>query len=237
MDSRMAQESLRRYVLRVLRVWRSWFIFSDDFLNGLQVGGNSRPVTASAFSAGCANAHHLWSLVTGARCGHAPALMVYVAQVCPEQLNVFTTSEHCEHRRQFRFPSRSLHACHVSSDWTAVVCNLDVAEVVSTALSLQAAFLRGPAAALGEEDAGVAAELEALPDEALEMRCWRTGLSKRGGRAAQISRSGGLAESRLMGHAYSDPELLLDTMRAQPTLLAAEMTGATAFMLPQCCCC
>ena len=35
-DSRMAQESLRRYVLRVLRVWRSWFIFSDDFLNGLQ---------------------------------------------------------------------------------------------------------------------------------------------------------------------------------------------------------
>lgn len=36
-DSRMAQESLRRHVLRVLRVWRSWFIFSDDFLNGLQV--------------------------------------------------------------------------------------------------------------------------------------------------------------------------------------------------------
>ncbi len=36
-DSRMAQESLRRYVLRVLRVWRSWFIFSDDYLNGLQV--------------------------------------------------------------------------------------------------------------------------------------------------------------------------------------------------------
>ena len=36
MDSRMAQESLRRHVLRVLRVWRSWFIFSDDFLNGLQ---------------------------------------------------------------------------------------------------------------------------------------------------------------------------------------------------------
>ena len=35
-DSRMAQESLRRHVLRLLRVWRSWFIFSDDFLNGLQ---------------------------------------------------------------------------------------------------------------------------------------------------------------------------------------------------------
>lgn len=37
MDGRMAQEALRRHVLRLLRVWRSWFIFSDDFLNGLQV--------------------------------------------------------------------------------------------------------------------------------------------------------------------------------------------------------
>ena len=33
----MHQEVLRRNVLRVLRIWRSWFIFSDDFLNGLQV--------------------------------------------------------------------------------------------------------------------------------------------------------------------------------------------------------
>ena len=45
-DSRMAQESLRRYVLRVLRVWRSWFIFSDDFLNGLQVRDRIRSVTS-----------------------------------------------------------------------------------------------------------------------------------------------------------------------------------------------
>ena len=36
-DSRMTQEGLRRHVLRVLRMWRSWSIFSDDFLNGLQV--------------------------------------------------------------------------------------------------------------------------------------------------------------------------------------------------------
>ncbi|KAL3151330.1 hypothetical protein ABBQ38_013163 [Trebouxia sp. C0009 RCD-2024] len=35
-DSRMTQEGLRRHVLRVLRMWRSWSIFSDDFLNGLQ---------------------------------------------------------------------------------------------------------------------------------------------------------------------------------------------------------
>lgn len=35
-DGRMAQEALRRHVLRLLRVWRSWFIFADDFLNGLQ---------------------------------------------------------------------------------------------------------------------------------------------------------------------------------------------------------
>ena len=47
MDSRMAQESLRRYVLRVLRVWRSWFIFSDDFLNGLQVRERIRSVTSN----------------------------------------------------------------------------------------------------------------------------------------------------------------------------------------------
>lgn len=31
------QEGLRRHVLRVLRVWRDWFIFGDDILNGLQV--------------------------------------------------------------------------------------------------------------------------------------------------------------------------------------------------------
>ena len=36
-ESRMTQEGLRRHVLRVLRMWRSWSIFSDDFLNGLQV--------------------------------------------------------------------------------------------------------------------------------------------------------------------------------------------------------
>ena len=36
-ESRMTQEGLRRHVLRVLRMWRTWSIFSDDFLNGLQV--------------------------------------------------------------------------------------------------------------------------------------------------------------------------------------------------------
>jgi U2-associated protein SR140 len=35
-ESRMAQELLRKHVLKVLRVWRGWYIFSDDFLNGLQ---------------------------------------------------------------------------------------------------------------------------------------------------------------------------------------------------------
>lgn len=33
---RIAQEQLRKNVLKVLRVWRGWYIFSDDFLNGLQ---------------------------------------------------------------------------------------------------------------------------------------------------------------------------------------------------------
>lgn len=37
-ESRMTQEGLRRHVLRVLRMWRTSSIFSDDFLNGLQVG-------------------------------------------------------------------------------------------------------------------------------------------------------------------------------------------------------
>jgi CID domain len=36
-EGRMAQGALRRHVLRVLRVWRDRFVFSDDFLNGLQV--------------------------------------------------------------------------------------------------------------------------------------------------------------------------------------------------------
>ena len=32
----LPQELLRRHVLKLLRVWRGWFIFSDDYLNGLQ---------------------------------------------------------------------------------------------------------------------------------------------------------------------------------------------------------
>lgn len=35
-EGRMAQELLRRHVLKLLRIWRGWFIFSDDYLNGLQ---------------------------------------------------------------------------------------------------------------------------------------------------------------------------------------------------------
>lgn len=93
----------------------------------------------------------------------------------------------------------------MSSDWTAVMCDF-VADAVFTALFLQAAFLRGPAAGLGEEDASLAAELEVLPVEALEMRCRRSGLSKRGGRAAQISRCGGLAEPCLTGPHVSPPQ-------------------------------
>jgi U2-associated protein SR140 len=34
--SRMVQEMIRKHVLRILRVWRGWFMFHDDFLNGLQ---------------------------------------------------------------------------------------------------------------------------------------------------------------------------------------------------------
>lgn len=42
-EGRMAQELLRRHVLRLLRIWRGWFIFGDDYLNGLQVRGGRGP--------------------------------------------------------------------------------------------------------------------------------------------------------------------------------------------------
>ena len=37
-ETRITQEALRRHVLRVLRTWRERYMFSDDYLNGLQVG-------------------------------------------------------------------------------------------------------------------------------------------------------------------------------------------------------
>ena len=86
-ESRMAQEMLRRHVLKVLRIWRGWFIFNDDFLNGLQ-----------------------------------------------------------------------------------------------------ATFLRPPPAAAAPANAELAAELAVQRDEDLETRCRRSGLSRKGGRAAQVSR-------------------------------------------------
>lgn len=52
--SRMGQELLRKHVLKVLRVWRGWYIFSDDFLNGLQAtflrGGTGPAGTRAAAS-------------------------------------------------------------------------------------------------------------------------------------------------------------------------------------------
>ena len=41
-EGRMAQELLRRHVLRVLRAWRGWFVFAEDLLNGLQVWAGRR---------------------------------------------------------------------------------------------------------------------------------------------------------------------------------------------------
>lgn len=35
-DSRMTREALKRHVLRVTRVWRDWFLFSEELLAGLQ---------------------------------------------------------------------------------------------------------------------------------------------------------------------------------------------------------
>jgi hypothetical protein len=56
-DGRMAQELLRRHVLKLLRIWRGWFIFSDDFVNGLQVaacsGGCRRRAGRQRRAGGC----------------------------------------------------------------------------------------------------------------------------------------------------------------------------------------
>lgn len=35
-DGRIAQEKLRKYVLGVAKIWRSWYAFSDEFIDGLQ---------------------------------------------------------------------------------------------------------------------------------------------------------------------------------------------------------
>jgi U2-associated protein SR140 len=98
-EGRMAQEALRRHVLKVLRVWRGWYIFSDDFLNGLQA--------------------------TFLRGGTGPA------------------------------GSRS------------------------------AASDAGPGAAVNGE---LALQLAAFGDEELEVKCKHSGLSRRGGREAQVAR-------------------------------------------------
>ena len=49
-ESRIVQEGLRRHVLRVLRMWRHWYIFTDDFLNGLQVRQQSQMITCTRAS-------------------------------------------------------------------------------------------------------------------------------------------------------------------------------------------
>jgi len=109
----MAQEALRRHVLRLLRVWRSWFIFADDFLNGLQVQ-RFKPVS----------------------------------QAAPQG-------------------------------------DLLPSSAPSAARGAQATFLRGPGGG-GAPGGALAAELDALPQEALETRCRRSGVSRRGGRADMV---------------------------------------------------
>ena len=69
-DGRMAQEALRRHVLRLLRVWRSWFIFSDDFLNGLQARLLPSPVAPAL----CFGAWH---------CGDATPLQAHCLCLSP----------------------------------------------------------------------------------------------------------------------------------------------------------
>lgn len=62
---------------------------------------------------------------------------------------------------------------------------VEAEEDMRSATWAQATFLRGPAAAAAP-DATLQAELEALPQEALETRCRRSGLSRRGSRADMV---------------------------------------------------
>ncbi|CAD7701765.1 unnamed protein product [Ostreobium quekettii] len=63
LDSKTEQEATRRHVLRVLRIWRDWFIFSNDYLNGLQAtflhGGASAAADAPQNAALAAELHSL----------------------------------------------------------------------------------------------------------------------------------------------------------------------------------
>lgn len=46
------QEAIKKYVLRVLRIWRSWYIFSNDYLNGLQSTFLAIPQTKADIATG-----------------------------------------------------------------------------------------------------------------------------------------------------------------------------------------
>ena len=54
METRITQEALRRHVLRVLRCWRERYLFSDDYLNGLQAAF-LQPTAASPEALAAAN--------------------------------------------------------------------------------------------------------------------------------------------------------------------------------------
>ena len=49
--SRMTAIALRSKVHAVLRAWRSWFVFSEDYLDGLMLTFNGGPQSQSALAA------------------------------------------------------------------------------------------------------------------------------------------------------------------------------------------
>ncbi|GAB4814277.1 hypothetical protein N2152v2_001323 [Parachlorella kessleri] len=140
-ESRMAQELLRRHVLKVLRVWRGWYIFGDDFLNGLQ------------------------------------------------------------------------------ASWPVIATDASSALAAAAAAAASATFLRGSSQTGGNPE--LEAELEALPPEELEARCRRSGLSRKGGKAAQVSRL-------LSLDAYLHGEKQQPSAAAAAAAAAAEAAAAAA---------
>jgi U2-associated protein SR140 len=137
----MAQDLLRRSVLRVLRAWRGKYLFSDDVLNGLQVRGCWcwLLLPTSVHAAGCAA-----RLISRESARKRPVPPAHCSAPAP----------------------------------------------VRPALP-QATFLRGAGAGANAPNPELEAEYEALGDEELELKCRRSGLTRRGGRAAQVRATAG----------------------------------------------
>ena len=171
----MHQEALRRHVLRLLRIWRDWFIFADDFLNGLQVSTRCTGHCLMNRTLAISPSHNI-SSYTSTFVGLEVRTLVSMLRSC---LHFLLGSHLC------RFTQTCPYLCQ------------------------QATFLTPPDTSAAVESPELRTELDALADDALELRCRRAGLSRRGDRADRTRRL-------LALHAY-----LSGDRRAPPPAAAA----------------